>query len=150
MCPNCLYTTDSESELQQHIDGKHQHRVPKVSTVGLGEYSDADLLAELNERMSKTDRFEVIDEGGRSYVKGSIYGSPISLTLSLQDRSKTLKVFIKSKTEIDDMTEPSKELLSDCCSSPMQGEETNRIMHNDDIIEGRCARCKEMAVFTEG
>lgn len=41
------------------------------------------------------------------------------------------------------------ELLSNCCAAPMQGEETNRIMHDDDIIEGRCSACKEMAIFTE-
>ena len=60
---------------------------------GLGEYSDAQLLAELVER-SKIDRLEVIDENGRAYARGSIYGTPVSVELSLQDANKTLKVFV--------------------------------------------------------
>lgn len=42
------------------------------------------------------NRFEVIDDTGRAYVKGSIYGSPVSVELSLQDDNRTLKVFVKS------------------------------------------------------
>jgi len=42
----------------------------------------------------KIDRLEVIDETGRAYVKGSIYGSPVSVELSVQDDGRTLKVFV--------------------------------------------------------
>lgn len=42
----------------------------------------------------KVDRFEVIDDTGRAYVKGSIYGSPIKVDLSYQDDGKTLKAFV--------------------------------------------------------
>lgn len=49
------------------------------------------------EELETVDRFEVIDETGRAYVKGSIYGSPVSIELSLQDNNRTLKVFVTSK-----------------------------------------------------
>ena len=39
------------------------------------------------------------------------------------------------------------ESLSNCCEANMQGEPTNRIIH-DNVIEGRCADCKEMTSFT--
>ncbi len=45
---------------------------------------------------------------------------------------------------------PDEELLSNCCSATMHGEPVNRTMHDDDIIEGRCADCKEMATFEKG
>lgn len=48
---------------------------------------------------SKVDRFEVIDQTGRAYVKGGIYGSPVSIKLSLQDDGKTLKVFVKGRDD---------------------------------------------------
>lgn len=38
-------------------------------------------------------------------------------------------------------------MSSNCCGASMTGEETNRILLNDDIIEGRCFDCKEMATF---
>lgn len=44
----------------------------------------------------KVDRFEVIDDEGRAYAKGSIYGSPVKVKLSLQDEGRTLKVFVKA------------------------------------------------------
>ena len=46
---------------------------------------------------SKVDRFEVIDNEGRAYAKGSIYGSPVKIKLSLQDDGRTLKVFVEEK-----------------------------------------------------
>lgn len=49
--------------------------------------------------LSKVDRFEVIDERGRAYVKGSIYGSPVSVRLVLQDDGKTLKLFVKGRDD---------------------------------------------------
>lgn len=45
----------------------------------------------------KVDRLEVIDETGRAYVKGSIYGSPVKVKLSYQDDNRTLKVFVTPK-----------------------------------------------------
>lgn len=48
--------------------------------------------------VSKVDRFEVIDDTGRAYVKGSIYGTPVSVELSLQDDGRTLKVFVRQLT----------------------------------------------------
>lgn len=47
--------------------------------------------------LEKVDRFEVIDETGRAYVKGSIYGTPVTVELSIQDEGRTLKVFIKER-----------------------------------------------------
>lgn len=43
------------------------------------------------------DRFEVIDDTGRAYVKGSIYGTPVKVELSYQDDDKTLKVFVSKR-----------------------------------------------------
>lgn len=65
------------------------------------------LVAELNqalsalieERYDKVDRFEVIDDTGRAYVKGSIYGTPVKVELDLQDDGRTLKVFVRSEGE---------------------------------------------------
>ena len=66
--------------------------MPKPNTIGLGDYTTSELVAEVNERLSKvTNRFEVIDDDGRSYV----YGIPVVPELSLHDEDKTVKVFIK-------------------------------------------------------
>jgi len=46
-------------------------------------------------KIDKIDRFEVIDKTGRAYVKGSIYGTPVKVKLSLQDDGRTLKVFVE-------------------------------------------------------
>lgn len=43
------------------------------------------------------DRYEVIDDTGRAYVKGSIYGSPVKVQLSYQDDGRTLKVFVEQR-----------------------------------------------------
>lgn len=40
-------------------------------------------------------------------------------------------------------------MVSNCCHAPMQGEPVNRTMHDDNIIEGRCSMCGEMAEFEE-
>jgi hypothetical protein len=44
---------------------------------------------------NEVDRFEVIDETGRAYVKGSIHGSPVKVQLDYQDDGRTLKVFVE-------------------------------------------------------
>ena len=51
---------------------------------------------DINKFVQKVDRFEVIDETGRAYVKGSIYGTPVKVELSVQDGGKTLKVFVEA------------------------------------------------------
>lgn len=53
------------------------------------EILDIDII---NEAFKNVTRFEVIDESGRALVR---YG--VKLELSLQDESRTLKVFLKSK-----------------------------------------------------
>lgn len=45
------------------------------------------------------DRFEIIDENGRVYVRGSKYKNgyspdPVDVKISIQDDGKTLKVFV--------------------------------------------------------
>jgi hypothetical protein len=45
---------------------------------------------------SKVNRLEVIDETGRAYIKGSIYGTPVKVELSFQDDGRTLKVFVEA------------------------------------------------------
>ena len=45
----------------------------------------------------RLDRIEVIDETGRVYVKGAIYGTPVDIHLSYQDDGRTLKVFVTPK-----------------------------------------------------
>ena len=57
-----------------------------------------------NEQAKKVDRFEVIDDTGRAYVKGNIYGSPVSIELSYQDDGKTLKVFVSERKPVDNLT----------------------------------------------
>ena len=49
------------------------------------------VLCALQDRTSKTTRFEVIDDTGRAYVKYRC-----SIELSYQDDGKTLKIFVKS------------------------------------------------------
>lgn len=46
---------------------------------------------------SKVNRIEVIDETGRAYVKGKIYGTPVKVKLSIQDDGQTLKVFVEEQ-----------------------------------------------------
>lgn len=55
------------------------------------------MTSNANLDISKVDRFEVIDDEGRAYVKGSIYGTPVRVELSLQDDGRTLKVFVYKK-----------------------------------------------------
>lgn len=43
----------------------------------------------------KVNRLEVIDETGRAYVKGLIYGTPVKVQLSVQDDGRTLKIFVE-------------------------------------------------------
>ena len=53
------------------------------------EILDIDII---NETFKNVTRFEVIDESGRALVR---YG--VKLELSLQDETRTLKVFLTSK-----------------------------------------------------
>lgn len=43
---------------------------------------------------SQVNRIEVIDETGRAYIKGELYGTPVKVELSLQDEGRTLKIFV--------------------------------------------------------
>lgn len=45
----------------------------------------------------KVSRLEVIDEAGRAYVKGLIYGTPVKVELSVQDNGRTLKIFVQER-----------------------------------------------------
>lgn len=49
------------------------------------------------EPLSQVDRFEVIDERGRAYVRGGIYETPVKVKLDYQDHGKTLKVFVEPR-----------------------------------------------------
>ncbi len=51
------------------------------------------------QRMHKVDRFEVIDENGRAYVRG--IGQVKRLKFELQDNDCTLKVFVNGKNPLD-------------------------------------------------
>lgn len=70
-------------------------------------YDSVDIKTEIIKRFervkkeanTKVDRLEVIDDTGRAYVKGSIYGTPVSIELSYQDDGRTLKVFVSKRTE---------------------------------------------------
>ena len=53
------------------------------------------------QRMKSVNRFEVIDENGRSYTKYLKDGERVKY--SLQDDDRTLKVFIDNKTWKDDL-----------------------------------------------
>jgi hypothetical protein len=51
------------------------------------------------EKMKGVNRFEVIDENGRSYTRD--IGQVKNLQFSLQDNERTLKVFVNDKVSID-------------------------------------------------
>jgi hypothetical protein len=63
---------------------------------------DAWSARQVREAPEKVDRFEVIDDTGRAYVKGSIYGTPVKVELSYQDDGRTLKVFVSAREAITD------------------------------------------------
>lgn len=57
-------------------------------------------IRELNEQLnkpSKLNRLEVIDDTGRAYTNGSMYGTPVSLHMSYQDGGRTLKIFVENR-----------------------------------------------------
>ena len=51
------------------------------------------------EKMRSVDRLEVIDEGGRAYVRG--IGQVKRLKFELQDDNCTLKIFVNGKNPLD-------------------------------------------------
>ena len=70
----------------------------KPNTIGLGEYTDEDLLAELKERQlfSRVTRLETITpKYGRTTI---FWDDNLEINLSLQDDGKTLKVFVDERT----------------------------------------------------
>lgn len=54
------------------------------------------LIEQARENTDAVNRIEVIDDTGRAYVKGAIYGTPVKVTLSYQDDGRTLKVFVSN------------------------------------------------------
>lgn len=69
-----------------------------TNTIGLGEYTNEDLLAELEERhfFSRITRFEIID---RNYGRTNVFwDNNLELNISLQDDNRTLKVFVDERT----------------------------------------------------
>lgn len=66
----------------------------------------------------KVDRLEVIDDSGRAYVKGSIYGTPVSVELSFQDDGRTLKIFVTQKDDGMDTFGPYKIHSQKTCEGP--------------------------------
>ena len=68
-----------------------------TNTIGLGEYTNEDLLAELKERnfFSGVTRFEVIGYDERFVI---FWDKDTELDLSFQDENRTLKVFIDERT----------------------------------------------------
>ena len=70
----------------------------KPNTIGLGEYTDEDLLAELKERQlfSRVTRLEAITpKYGRTTI---FWDDNLEINLSFQDDGKTLKVFVDERT----------------------------------------------------
>lgn len=51
----------------------------------------------LKDIMKVVDRIELIDEAGRVYVRGSIYGTPVKVVVQLQDANRTLKIFVDKR-----------------------------------------------------
>ena len=81
---------------EQEVDGSFLPDEVKEQAVQEALQALTQLLAQPSVVLpEKVDRFEVIDNEGRAYAKGSIYGSPVKVKLSLQDEGRTLKVFVK-------------------------------------------------------
>ena len=54
-------------------------------------------IQELNQKLEQTptlSRLEIIDETGRAYARGTIYGESVSLYMNYQDDGRTLKIFV--------------------------------------------------------
>lgn len=47
----------------------------------------------------KINRIELINKNSRVFVRGSVYETPITVELSIQDDERTLKVFVNDKVE---------------------------------------------------
>jgi len=69
----------------------------RTNTVGLGEYTNEDLLAELKERnlFSGVTRFEIVGFDERFVI---FWDDNAELDLSFQDDNRTLKVFVDERT----------------------------------------------------
>ena len=73
---------------------------PAESIYNIPESNLRAILEKLYIKPEKVDRFEVIDDTGRAYVKGSIYGSPVKVELDYQDEGRTLKVFVRQQLNL--------------------------------------------------
>lgn len=69
-----------------------------VSYVNKIKWQLTDTPGDYDDLTGTVNRVEVIDDTGRVYVSGSIYGTPVRVKLSFQDSDRTLKVFVN---EID-------------------------------------------------
>lgn len=93
--------TDDLRDIQKRIEFGFENN-HLVGSTDVGEILDQILALvdhTVRQQTEKVDRFEVIDDTGRAYVKGSIYGSPVKVELSYQDDGRTLKVFVKPREE---------------------------------------------------
>lgn len=52
-------------------------------------------------QQNRITRFEVIDETGRAYVRSDVLigGPGVDVEMSLQDQGRTLKIFVKTRSQ---------------------------------------------------
>ena len=106
-CLKCGYLRERHSASDQDKELDELRKILPPEFLDSAEAKEDDFYpaliawrdAHTKQTTSKVDRFEVIDETGRAYAKGSIYGSPVSVELSYQDDGKTLKVFVKKQLD---------------------------------------------------
>lgn len=84
--------TDLELTRVQLAELIHPGKVEKL--VALIEAYASERERELTRQVN---RIEVIDSTGRAYVKGEMYGTPVTVEVQLQDDDRTLKVFVTEK-----------------------------------------------------
>lgn len=90
------FASEVEGILEEVLEYQRGIRTDRI--IGTSPKKALAKIVALHEQVPDPDRFEVIDETGRAYVKGSIYGSPVKVELSYQDDGKTLKVFVSERT----------------------------------------------------
>lgn len=86
---------NSEMEVRELAGDFYDEEIEKIFDTALKAIDQV-----YRDREKKVTRLEVIDESGRAYVKGSIYGTPIKVKLDYQDDGRTLKVFVNDKEAI--------------------------------------------------
>lgn len=88
--------TNNEAELDKKIWAILYHHREGGTSVTKATKEIMHLITEQTRKAEQVDRIEVIDETGRVYVKGSIYGTPVKVELDYQDEGRTLKVFVEA------------------------------------------------------